>query len=465
MEPNGKSGRGAIPRAVRRHALLVKILIIGALLLILLWPLARYNSLVAERQERRNQTESEIIGQWGGEQTVAGPILIVPYIERSVDESGRKVETVSRAFFLPDTLSISGELDPQIRSRGMYDATLYTTRLAVRGSFRGIDFSGWRVAPSDILWEQAEVAIELPDMRALRERTTLRWGNAASDFHPGKGSAGLFPGEIVAAAPGLRSSAGRDTSSIPFSFDLGIQGGGSIAFLPLGDETSVRIRSSWKSPNFSGAFLPATRELSDKGFEAEWKVLSMARAYPQRFRAGEIDAATIHASGFKVDLMTPVDAYLKVTRALKYGILFLVLPFAALFLFEVFSSRGIHPLSYLFIGFADCLFYLLLLSLSEHMSFALAYAIGSVATCALVTVYTCAIAKSWRSGIFMLPVLAASYGFLAVVLHSEDYALLIGSVGLFAILAAVMMMTRRINWYRVGRKPGETEEAADGARG
>jgi inner membrane protein len=464
MEPNGKSGRGALPRAIRRNALFVKLLIIGALLLILLWPLARYNSLVQERQERRNQTETEIIGQWGGEQTIAGPILVIPYIDRSVDESGRTVETVTHACFLPDQLSIEGDLEPQIRSRGMYDATLYTTRLAVHGSFRGVDFSGWRVKPGDILWDQAEIAIELPDMRALRERTTLRWGAAMSEFHPGRGSAGIFPGEIVAAVPGLRGATAGG-ARLPFSFDLGIQGGGSIAFLPLGDETSVRIRSSWKSPNFSGAFLPATRALSDAGFEAEWKVLSMARAYPHAWRNGEIEAATVQASAFKVDLMTPVDAYLKVTRALKYGLLFLLLPFAALFLFEVFSMQKIHPLSYLFIGFADSLFYLLLLSLAEHMGFALAYAIGSVATCALVTVYTCAVVKSWRSGIVMLPVLAAAYGFLAVVLNSEDYALLIGSVGLFMILAAIMMITRRVNWYAIGKKTDDAAEAAEGGRG
>ena len=356
-EPNEKTGSAAIARAVRRNGLIAKLLIIGVLLLILLWPLSRLSSLVDERQERRNQTESEIIGQWGGRQTVAGPILMVPYIDRSVDESGRKVESVANAFFLPDTLSISGELGPQVRSRGMYDATLYTTRLSVQGSFREINFSGWRIADADVLWDQAELAVELPDMRALRERATLRWGSTTSDFHPGKGSAALFPGEIAAALPGLRGDHSAALRSIPFSFDLGLQGGGSIGFLPLGDETTVRIRSPWKSPDFSGAFLPATRELSDRGFEAEWKVLSMARAYPQRWKAGEIDAATIQSSGFSVDLMTPVDAYLKVTRASKYGVLFLILPFAALFLFRgvlhakdppaVLPIRGVRQLSVL----------------------------------------------------------------------------------------------------------------------
>jgi inner membrane protein len=459
MEPNGKPRQGAFSSMMRKNGVLIKLIIIGVLLLVLLVPLSLVNSLVREREDRRNQAAAEIINAWGGEQTVGGPFLTVPYIHRSKDGAGRETPVIMAAYFLPDTLAFDGRLDPQIRSKGIYEATLYTTRLSVKGTFEVPDFSGWQIAAGDILWDQAALSLELPDMRGLRERVHLAWGEAGAEFRSGKGSVGLFGGEIVAAVPGLAPAGSRGLgaggAAIPFSFTLALQGGGSLSLIPLGDETTVTLSSPWKSPSFTGMFLPARRTLSDAGFQAEWKVTSMARAYPQRWRAGDIEPDTVRASAFTAGLMTPVDTYLKTTRALKYGILFLIFPFCALFLFEVFSGQRVHPLQYLFIGLADCVFYLLLLSLSEHIGFSAAYAAGSVATCALATAYTCAVTGSWRKGVFILPVLAATYGFLAVVLQSEDYALLIGSVGLFVILAAVMFFTRRVDWYGVDFRRGD----------
>ena len=197
------------------------------------------------------------------------------------------------------------------------------------------------------------------------------------------------------------------------------------------------------------------------GFDAGWRVISMARAYPQRWRARDIEPSVLLESGFGVSLMTPVDTYLRVTRALKYGILFLVLPFCTLFLFEVFSGRRIHAFQFFLVGLADCIFYLLLLSLSEHIGFWLAYAVAAVACAGLVSLYTVAVLKS-RTGWAMLPVLGAGYGFLAVVLSSEDYALLIGACGLFILLAAVMFLTRRVDWFAGRRAAGETENLPSG---
>ena len=301
---------------------------------------------------------------------------------------------------------------------------------------------------------------------------SVRFRGIQPELGGGGGTGGLFGayapvqqgGEIRAPLTGLSNAGSRDL--IPFSFEIALNGGGYLGFLPLGGETSVRVRSSWKSPSFIGSFLPATRELSAAGFDASWKILSLARIYPQRWHAGELDAGTLLRSAFGVNLMTTVDSYMKVTRAAKYGILFLLLPFLTLFLFEVFAARRIHPLQYLFIGFSECVFYLLLLSLSEHISFWPAYIAASAASTGLITAYTCAVMKSWKRGIAILPVLATAYLFLALVLQSEDYALLVGSLGLFIILAAVMMLTRGIDWYRIGRKPQKTdalpEQAGEG---
>ncbi len=450
---------GTLARTARTHAVIIRLVVIGILLLALLLPLLVVQGLVREREQRRTETESELIQSWGGEQTIAGPILTVPYVVRTLDANGKRVETVESAHFLPDSLLIEGKVSPETRRRGMYEVTLYGTNLSISGSFHAPDFSGWRVSPNAILWDEAVLSVEIPDMRALQERVDLTWNGQKKEFQSGKGSVGLFAGELRVALPNTR----EERASIPFSFKLTLRGGGSLGFLPLGDQTTVRISSPWKSPNFSGAYLPASRTLTDGGFDAEWKVISMARAYPQRWVGGEIPLETMRASAFSVSLMTPVDTYLKVTRALKYGLLFLFLPFFTLFLFEVFSTQRIHPLQYLFVGFADCIFYFLLLSLSEHIAFGLAYGIASVCSTGLITAYTAAIVRSWKKGVVMLPVLGAAYGFLAVVLNSEDYALLFGSIGLFVILAVVMLLTRRVDWYRPGfRGPrhGALEQAA-----
>ena len=440
---------GRFARAARRHAVVIRIIVIGIMVLALLVPLLMVRMLVAEREQRRDATQAEIIGAWGGAQTLAGPILTVPYVARIPGANGIPVDTVQLASFLPDALVVEGEVLPETRRRGIYEAALYTASLAISGVFHPPDFSGWQVSPKNILWDDAVLSLELPDMRAILDRVTLSWGSVRSEFGPGKGTAGLFAGEIKAGVRGLRG-----TDDIPFALNLRLHGGGSITFLPLGGETTVRLKSPWKSPSFSGSYLPSSRSLSERGFEAEWKVISMARAYPQRWRQGEIEPSAVLGSGFGVDFMAPVDTYLKVTRALTYAALFLLLPFGTLFLLEVFSSRRLHPLHYLLVGLANCLFYLLLLSLSEHIAFDPAYAIASAASAGLITVYTIAVMKSWRRGIAILPVLAAEYAFLAVVLRSEDFALLMGSVGLFLILAAVMLFTRNVNWYGMGfRRP------------
>ena len=438
--------------AVRRHSVVAKVLLIGILSLVLLVPLLMLQSVVGEREQRKAETESEIMQAWGGPQTLAGPFLTVPYISRSRDANGKPVETVQAVHFLPQILAIDGSLLPETRARGMYQVTVYAARVSFQGTFGRPDFSGYRVSPADILWDQAFVSLELPDMRSLQEKVPLAWGQGRVEFHSGKGSIGMFAGEMRAEVPGLaRAAAWRAPAAVvPFSFELALHGGDSISFLPLGDETRVHIRSPWPSPHFNGSYLPERRTLAADGFDSEWRVISMARPYPQRWTDGEVEPQALVSSGFGVGLMTPVDTYLKVTRALKYGLLFLLLPFCTLFLFEVFSRRRIHPLQFLLVGLADCVFYLLLLSLAEHVSFGGAYAIAATACAGLVTLYAMAVVKS-TAGVVMLPVLGAAYGFLALVLSSEDNALVLGAVGLFLLLATVMFLTRRVDWYKSDR--------------
>ena len=237
--------------------------------------------------------------------------------------------------------------------------------------------------------------------------------------------------------------------------DLRLKGGRSLSFLPLGGETRVRMRSPWPAPRFSGAFLPASRKLLSSGFQAEWYVVSLSRGYPQSWRQGEVQPAALQASRFGVELMVPVDTYQKVLRSVKYGILFVLLPFLVFFLLEVFSGRRVHAMQYLLVGFAECLFYLLLLSVSEQLGFGATYLLAGLCTVGLIAFYAGHALGSRRRGLLLAPVLGAAYAFLYTALQSEDHALLIGSLGLFTILAGVMILTRKLDWYRPrGRAAG-----------
>jgi inner membrane protein len=451
----------------RNWSTVFKMVLIGVLLLIFLVPLQMIRALIEERNMTRLEAEGEIIGIWGGEQIIAGPVVIVPYLERIKDEEGKIEEFIERAYFLPSTLEIAGSVDTEKRNRGIYEVTVYTADLRLTGTFIDPDFGDWRVAEEDVFWQDAALVVELPDMRGLEERVTLQWDSHRIPFVADQGEIGLFTGEIQAPLNGdalhgaSRASAGKDPGTPPthsFSFDLHLQGGRSLSFVPLGEETRVQLASSWTGPSFNGAFLPIERSLGEEGFDAGWYVLSLNRGYAQQWLGGEVEGHALLDSVFGVELMIPVDTYLKSLRSVKYGILFVLLPFLLFFLFEVASGRKVHPFQYLLVGLAVCLFYLLLVSVSEHLIFDWTYLLASVATIALITFYSSAVLAAWRRAWVMSLVLAAGYLFLYAALKSEDYALLIGSLGLFVILAGVMVLTRRIDWYSVGPRHNGTGE-------
>jgi inner membrane protein len=444
-----------------KTSVIAKMFVIAILILLFLIPLGMINAVIRERETNRIFAEGDIINLWGGDQVVGGPFLHVPYIIRRKDEEGNIEEFRQLAHFLPDFLEIEGVVEPETRSRGIYEVTVYNARLKVSGTFGPADFSDWRISGRDILWDDAYLSVEFPDMRALKERVQLTWGDRKIDFQAGKASVGMFSGEIWGDVPDLRETA----APIDFSFELAVSGGRSLGFVPLGAETKVKLSSPWTAPSFAGSFLPLSRSLGEQGFEADWYVLSLGRSYPQKWKGGEIEPGSIIESQFRVDLMIPVDTYMKTLRSVKYGILFIFLPFVTFFLFEAFSGKKIHPLQYMLVGFAVSLFYLLLLSISEHLSFDLTYLLASVATVALITFYSHAVLKSkepssWGRSLIMAPVLSAAYIFLYVLLQSEDYALLIGSLGLFVILAGIMIVTRRLDWYSLGKSDGAGKAAA-----
>jgi len=432
-----------------RDSVLFKLIVIGVLMLALLIPLAMLRGLISERQMRHDQTAREVASSWGMDQTLGGPVLRVPYLLHGKDENGKPQVWTAHAVFLPEDLAISGQVNPERRSRGIFEVAVYRARLSWKGTFRQPSFAAWSVAPEDILWDQAELAFGVPDMRGLRRSIKVSWAGQELDLMPGGAVEGMWSRGLRTPVAGL--AAGEAGRTYPFAFDVVLDGSRSLKFLPLGQQTTVHLSSPWPDPSFVGAWLPESRQVGEKGFDASWSVPYFGRSYPQQWRS--VEASTVapqdalDSSAFGVDLFLPVDAYQKTERSVKYGLLFLLLTFLTFFLYEVFNPFSLHPLQYLLVGSALCLFYLLLLSISEHATFGIAYAVASAATVGLIGGYSAAILRGRLRALGTAGALAALYGYLYVLLQAEDYALLLGSVGLFAILALVMYVTRRIDWY------------------
>ncbi len=422
---------------------------IGILILVLLIPLVVVGGLVRERERTRAAVEMEVAEKWGGPQSLVGPILSVPYRYRSEGPNRQIVTSTGQARFLPSTLVIEGDVRPEVRYRGIYEVTLYDVGLKWSGDFAPPDFSAFKVPSEDVMWDEAVLIVGIPDLRGIKSAIVANWGEGSLSFEPGTGGVGICASGIHARVPRLSDEASG--TSIPFSFELRLNGSRELRFSPLGKESRLSLSSRWPSPSFSGQFLPDTREVSPQGFSAQWNVSYLTRPFPQQWRDREVTAELLSQWTAGVSLFEPVDSYAKTSRTTKYGILFLFMTFAVYFLFEILGRLRIHPFQYLLVGFALCLFYLLLLSLSEHIGFGRSYLLASAGTVGLIAGYSGSVLGSLSRAAAIGVGLTGLYFYLYVLLQLEDYALLLGSLGLFALLAAAMALTRRVDWYAVGR--------------
>jgi inner membrane protein len=321
--------------------------------------------------------------------------------------------------------------------------------LSFQGSFNRPDFGPWHVADKDVLWNDAFLTVGIPDMRAIQDAVKVNWSGETREFGPGAIGKGVFESGIQVPLHGMKEPLTSSTSS--FSFEVKLAGSKTLNFLPFGKETEVTLHSTWSNPSFVGAYLPSSHEISDQGFTAGWKVLHLGRNYPQQWLDMEVKPEALNESAFGVNLLFPVETYQMTTRSAKYAILFILLTFVTFFFFEIFNKIRIHPVQYLLVGFALCLFYLLLLSLSEHFSFGLSYLVAAIATVTMVTSYSLGVLKAGKRAVLMGAVLGGLYGYLYILLQLQDYALLMGSFGLFFILGLIMFITRKLNWYRISR--------------
>jgi len=437
-------GQPSFFQNLRRNTL-VQGIAIGALALILQIPVLFIKGIVWEREGTRQEAINEITGKWGKQQEVFGPFLVVPYLKyRTLQtEEGKPPRTEvheGHATFLPSDLRVDGSLATEVRYRGIFEAPVYRSQLGFEGSFDRPNFSGWAISPEDILWDRAELIMEVADPRAIQEAVQIDWAGETLAFEPGTGRRRTKRAGIhVPLGDGLNGE------TLSFSYVLELNGSMRLGFAPLGRNTEVSLKGDWADPSFQGNWLPVSRELTESGFTARWNIPYLGRSYPQRWRGGDNDEA-ITASQFGVDLLSPVDAHRQTERSLKYQILFLGLTFLTVWLFEILSGVRLHLIQYGLIGAALCLFYLLELSLGEHFGFATAYVIAAAAVIVLVTAYAWAAMRSVRRGSIVGAVIVSLYGFLYVLLLMEEYSLLVGSIGLFLILAVIMYVTRHVDW-------------------
>jgi inner membrane protein len=433
----------AAAQAKVKFASIGKMAFIGVLMLLLLIPVAMIRDLITEREERGAAAAREVSDKWGGSQQVVGPILTVPYRVIELDDEGKVVNSIAYAHFLPDAMAVKSALDPEIRHRGIYDVTLFRASLEVVGRFAQPDFDAWRVPADLILWDDAYVSLAVPDVRALTAAVPLDWNGIRADCVPDNRLGSPVVGGLHVPVHVQAASSAQE--GYVFKLSMRLNGSGVMNFLPMGKETTVRVSSPWSGPSFVGAFLPQASQIGDEGFTADWHTLHLSRSFPQSWRNAEVGSADWDRFAFGVELRLPVDRYQKTMRCAKYAILFIVLTFLVFFMNEAFDRRRIHPLQYVLVGCALCLFYLLLLAFTEHIPFGAAYGIASAGVVALITAYGVAVLSTRRRAYALGGMLTALYGYLYTLLQMEDFALLMGSLGLFAILSGVMYLTRRIN--------------------
>lgn len=427
-----------------------KVLGIGVLSVLLLIPLALVLGLVEEREARRDEVVQEISAAWGQPQAIVGPMLVLPYTttrtwvnSKTGEETRRDEEAL--AFFVPEEVSIAGSILPERRARGPFGVVVYSLPdLVVSGRFAAPDLAGLRLSPAAVQWERALLTVWIPDTRSLQRGSTLAWGGREVAFESGSG-VGQRPGIHVPLAIAGPWTAG----STEFRFSLSLRGSSELMFAALGESVTADLRSTWAHPGFTGAFLPSRRDIGNDGFQAQWQVARIATGLPRAFRGADVPGdAAIAANSFGLRLVIPADAYQQTVRAVKYGFLLIGLTFVAYLLFEVLTGLSLHPLQYLLVGLALCLFFLLFLAVSEHLGFVPAYLLASLAVIGAVTGYSAAILRSRARAGTVGGMLATLYAVLFVVLTSEDYALLLGSIVLFTVLALFMYLTRRFDWSR-----------------
>ncbi len=438
---------------------------VGFLVIILLIPLSYIQDLISERTLRQQEVVNEINQKWGKEVLLYGPILKIPYKtyhkktiihEKTKELQTETIEEIKYAYFFPKELDITSTINPEEKKRGIYKTAVYKSNIAINGNFITPDFSEIDLDKKDIVWEKARMIIKTSNLKGVNSLVEIKLNKKKYSFtskYQGTNQQAqnrynkfnLQPLELhILESKFIAKENLPIKNSIQFSMNININGSKQIRFIPIGKETLVTIKSDWKTANFLGEYIPYNSDkITDTGFNAKWKILEINRPFSQQSFNG---IPNLMHYAFGVNFMIPVDEYQKSERSIKYGFLVIGLTFLIFFLIQTMSKIHIHPFQYLMIGIALTMFYTLLISISEHSSYLKAYIIAGISVISLITFYSKSILKNTKFTSFIGISLSVLYGFIFIIIQLENYALLVGSIGLFVILSAVMYTSRKIDW-------------------
>lgn len=411
-------------------------------------------ALVWDRSTRADEVRREIHDSNGGAQTISGPIILVPaLIDSGIDrQTGNPIRHRTHVAFTPRTLDIVGDVETQSRRRGIFDATLFEADLRFKGDFGALNSINPPKGEITYFWQEARFGLTLSGftpLKGVRGVPALALDGVAAlpTFEPGLTAQGAEPIDTG----GLSMAFPISDPSRPVRFDLALKigGGGSLKFAPAGEETRVSIKSAWPHPSFQGARLPDQRSVSDAGFEASWSIPYLARSIPRAFFADQGLGSRFDNDAFGVDFVSTESPYTSVNRALKYALMFLGLVFLTFFLIEATMGGRAHAAQYILLGLAQVVFYLLVLAFAEHIGFETAFLGAASATVSLCGLYAATVFRSFLKGLLAFCAFAGTYGLIYLLMKSEDYALLIGSVAAFGAVALTMAVTRNLDWYEM----------------
>jgi inner membrane protein len=448
-----------------------KMIMVGLLTLFLLIPLEYVKNLINERSQRKQEVVDEVAQLWGKDVQFYGPILRIPYKTISettvVDEKTnkstiQKSSTILYAYFFPEKLNNTSNIVKNTSlKRGIYNNVVFTADMNFDGHFSKPNFEKLDINPNDVIWDKATIIVKTTNLKSIKSDLNIKLNNHSFGFESKQDEntnianptnteiidspSDVFYGTLETNSFNYQTLA--NTDKIIFKFNMKYNGSNAVKFIPVGKTTTINLNSDWESPSFEGAFAANdnTKTISAKGFHADWKIIDINRPFAQQHND---KIPNLNDYAFGVKLIETVDQYQQNERASKYGFLVIGLTFLIFFLIQSISKIAIHIFQYTMIGLALIMFYTLLISITEHSTFAIAYIIAATAVILLICFYSVSILKNKKFPSFIGLSLSALYSFIFVIIQLENYALLVGSIGLFAILATIMYFSRKIEWNK-----------------
>lgn len=416
-----------------------KALIITVLTLLLLIPINLIQSLVEERSDRQNQVTDELNKKWAAPQTLTGPMLMVPFVETT--GAGKDLRQIKKwAYFLPDELNVNGSLLPEVRKRSLYQVNLFRAKVSFSGKFAPLSLEGLNIEKDKFIWSQARFVIGVSDIRGMTQKPNLIWEGKSIALGTDLPNSKIISegiGSILSLDPTITST---------FHIELDIKSSKHFYLQGWGNKSKVTLNSNWHAPNFEG--MPDTVERFKDGFKATWQLNEIARPYPQQCKDTNIQ---FKENRIGLEFANANENYIMTERIVKYAVLFIALTFGVFFLIEMWQNVQIHPLQYGFVGIALVVFYILVLSVSEFVGFSWAYLISTGATILLLALYLASVFKKSKTTLGFIIGLVMLYGYIYFIIQLEEMSLIFGSVALFVVIAALMLSTRKVDWYKLGK--------------